>query len=104
MAHGCCQHSMQIRRTGSDWYVTGRPYELCGNHSINSLLETLKRHCLCRKVLQGVINDYAVVLKKVLPWSPKTVLEGGGNIGSSSQTHPASAMHSCSSILARQLS
>ena len=44
---------------------------------------SLLTHCICacRFVLEHVINEYASFLKKLMPWQPKTILEGGGNIG-----------------------
>ena len=35
----------------------------------------------CRVVLNTAINEYAVVMVRLLPWAPKTILDGGGNIG-----------------------
>ena len=96
---------MQIRRTGSDWYVTDPPYVLCRDCLSRAFWRLYKADFLCRKVLQGVINDYAEFLKKLLPWSPKTVLEGGGNIGSSSPDKTCFCrVQLLSSILGRQLS
>lgn len=79
-AAGCCQHTLTIRPLSTDLCVPSAVLVLVGPAGECKVINF--RSCSCRKVITSALQEYAGMLVKLLPWTPKKgILEGGGNIG-----------------------